>query len=259
MSKRQDTESKVQDCTLTKADIAAFTKAADRLVGRKAYADWRIISRVLKKASDLALNESGQNSRQSPVYKKAFSRIIADLPPIAPSESTTKQYRAALLHIEDNEPAFGEWYAEQQSRVGNPVDLWLAFRDRDADESTDTDAGTEAKERTFTQAQHAEAQSDLNHVDKIAELMDRNAELERGDPSATPEGRLRQAWGLQTALTMAPANDVFVALLNQLIPIAIENGAYAPGIQKLIELAFQDSGELQRSVYTRLKEVGGHR
>jgi hypothetical protein len=223
---------------LTKADIAAFTKAAERRTGRSAYDDWRTIGRIYKKASDLALTESGQESRHNPVYKRAFSRIIEVLPPIANTPGSCEQYRIALLNIEDNEPAFSKWYDKHEPRASNPVDLWKAFRDRSKPRTQ------EPNERSFSKHQQELARVQQEAADKIAMLTDQIRDL-GGDPSATTpsvDWLLRRAWDRQASLSGDNPNSAFGVLLNRLVSIAAEHGATydANRVQQLIELSFEE-------------------
>jgi len=113
----------------TSQEIKAFTAAVDRRVGRASWNDWRVILRLYRKGSDIALKESGQHSRQNPIYKRRFHEIIAALPPISSSEATAKQYRAALLEISHLGEKFEIWYEETKPRLSNPKDLLDAYRD----------------------------------------------------------------------------------------------------------------------------------
>jgi hypothetical protein len=254
-SKRTTTDdgdaAEVKPLTLSKADIAAFSKAAERRTGRNAYDDWRIIGRVFKKASDLACKESGQESRHSPLAKRAFSRIIADLPPISDSEGSAKQYRAALLNIEDHEPEFSQWYGKTQPRATNPIDLWQAFDRKDKKSAA-------PKERTFTNGQEAEARAQEEAAAKIGELTDENNDLRARlskyesdaapseTPQVSPEDRIdnliEQAWRAEVTNwerigvpNQSPLN-IFTALLERLALTAFDRGVIGDGAKDIDDL-----------------------
>src|SRR5262249_11578728 len=132
--KPETTETELNNLTLTKADIEKFITAVERRGGSIAYIDWRVIRRTFWKASQAALQQSGQKSRRHPKYQDIFhNSIISQLPLIAENAGTAKQYRTALLNIEeadekDGKWEFSKWYEEHQPRAVNPVALWNAFR-----------------------------------------------------------------------------------------------------------------------------------
>jgi hypothetical protein len=111
--------------------INQFNAAVKRRVGKDAYDDWRIIGRIYKKLSDVALNETGANDRDSRAYKDRFSEILAEcseLLPCGDSETTTRDYRWALLNIEYEGEKFDTWHAEKQPRASNPATLWRQYQ-----------------------------------------------------------------------------------------------------------------------------------
>ena len=217
-----DDDVNVKPLTLSKADIAAFRKAVKHRVGRTAYEGWRVISGVYKKASDMALEESGQESRNNPLYKRAFSRIIGELSPIANTEGTTRVYRAALLNIEDAEPRFTRWYEKHEPCASNPVDLWNAFK---AFDEGGKKKAAEPTERTFTKHQRELARVREEDAVKIAELTDRIAELETGKPAetATWKDLLLRAW--RSARREYSADGALEGLLVELLKIASDHAA----------------------------------
>jgi hypothetical protein len=113
---------------LTAKEIEAFKAAVSRRTGPKGWEDWQIVMRTFRRASDMALELSGQTSRQNPVYKKHFSRIISILPPISSSEKTSEQYRAALLTISYEGDKFNAWREEANPQFANPIDMLHAYR-----------------------------------------------------------------------------------------------------------------------------------
>jgi hypothetical protein len=181
----------VKALTLTKADVRAFEKAAERRVGRPAYEDWRTIGRVYWKAWSIASAKVGDSSPHNPLVKKEFGQIIADLPAISDSGGTTRIYRAALLNIQRAEPGFSEWYQANQPRAASPPDLWEAYRatlpghDRDKRRERQVNG----HERELAQARQEDAVT-------IAAQQDRIAELETGNLSAkaSVEDLVRRAW-----------------------------------------------------------------
>jgi hypothetical protein len=216
-SKKTD-DAKVQSCTLSKRDIAAFTKAAEHRVGRIAYRDWRVISGIFKKASDLA---GGWDMRHSPVYKRKLSHILKDLPPIAHSQDTAKKYRASLLAVENAEPDFSAWYDKEQPRVSNPIDLWSAYR------ATLTRDNDEPAERTINGHEQELARVHQETAAKITAQADEIAELKTGKPSTTTsvEELLRRAWDAEWSthdFDPQAVDAVHAKLLNLLSEIADE-------------------------------------
>jgi len=249
-TKTEGGDSMLNNLALTKADIERFTKAAERRAGRTAYADWRIVSGVYYKARVMAKKESGQDSITNPVYKKIFSRIIKDLPPIAENEGTCEQYRNALLNIEeadakDGKLEFSKWFEKHQPRAVNPVALWTGFRDRNKKPST-------SRPRNGTNHQQELVRVQQEAADKISELMDRNATLSDqvrglgGEPASEPsrstaeasydekssalDDLVRRAWREEAALwsssatsNPAPAVRIFEGLLSRLASIAFDH------------------------------------
>jgi hypothetical protein len=226
---------------LTKADVDRFTKAAERRFGRPAYDDLRTLGAIYKKASDLALNESGQNSINNPNYKKAFSRIIAVLPPIADNAATAEKYRRHLLRIERAEPEFSAWYGEQQPkpRIGNPVDLWRAYKafcDAGKQPSGNhTERNGSKHERELFEVK-ADAENKLRAKDsEIAGLKDQVREL-GGEPADAPVSetlsineQLQRIWDLQAAKLDNRRSDptvVLALLLQRLFAIGFTRGAH---------------------------------
>jgi hypothetical protein len=232
---------------LSKTDVDRWTKAADRRGGRIAYADWRILSGIYKKASDMALDESGQKSINNPVYKKALSRIIAVLPPIADNEDTSEKYRAHLLKIERAEPEFSKWYEATQPRAVNPVALWTGFRDRDKQPSTEPKTRNGDKhQRELLEANQAAADKMRAKDDRIDALENRVREL-GGEPVDTPledldtvEEHLRRAWERQALIFSNPI-VIYRHVFQKLVTIAIERGASKDEI--LDQFAFTDWAE----------------
>jgi hypothetical protein len=217
---------KVKDFTLTKFDIRAFEKAVERRTGRPAFEDWLVIARVYAKASKAALDESGQASRNNPTYKRAFSRIIAVLPPISSSDGTAKMYRAALLNQMDYEPAFLKWYEKTQPRASNPLDLWHAFR------TTLPGNDDGPRERQINGHEQELARVQEQAAATITAQQDRIAELETGNPSAkvSVEELVRQAW--ETEWSAHDFNPQVVAAVRARLIELIEEVAneYSPGI-----------------------------
>lgn len=173
MSKQTDEDDgeAVKEYALPKKDIADFTKAVERRIGKQNYDDWRLIGRIYKKAADAALAECGpESSRHSPTYKKAFSRIIAVLPPIAANESTCEKYRAALLNIE-YAPKFDAWYAKQDLRINNPYDLWHAFRD-DTKPKSETESSGGKKPQRVIKHQREITQLEESYAAKVGAMED---------------------------------------------------------------------------------------
>jgi hypothetical protein len=82
---------------------------------------------VLRKASDIALQLSGQTERQNPVYKKHFHRIIAELPLICSNPHTAEHYISDLLAISHLGEEFETWYRDALPRVSSPQRMLAAY------------------------------------------------------------------------------------------------------------------------------------
>jgi hypothetical protein len=163
----------------TPAEIKAFNAAVERRVGRRAWEDWCIIMRVYVRASNRALDESGQRSRQNPVYKKRFAEILAGLAPISDSPATREQYRAALLNIADEGEAFDTWFASKSPRQSNPISLWRLYR-RDTKDRKGS-ASRDQEEPTYTRYARELAQFQEDATSKIGELINKIARLKHVD------------------------------------------------------------------------------
>jgi hypothetical protein len=113
----------------TTKERRAYREAVERRTGSRAWSDWEIIMQVLRRASDAALRESGQNSRENPDYRQHFHRILSELPPISPSKNTAERYRRDLLNISYAGQAFTDWYLQTKPCANNPSSLWKAYEE----------------------------------------------------------------------------------------------------------------------------------
>jgi hypothetical protein len=113
----------------TAQDRRDYSNAVERRTGARAWCDWQVVMHVLRKASDAAIVESGQKSREHPDYRDHFHRILLELPPICLNEHTNKRYRATLLDISYAGEKFVEWYKQAQPSADNPVSLLAAYKE----------------------------------------------------------------------------------------------------------------------------------
>jgi hypothetical protein len=237
MPRPQDDGVKVKPFTLSATDIKKYRKATENRVGRAALRDWPTIGQILKKASDGALEESlphnPRRSRQNPVYKKIFSRVISVLPPIAHNEDTAKQYRAALLNIEDNNPAFGAWRDKHKPRMSNPLDLWKAFRDRNKPPKARV-----TEEHDITEHQKEIAQIQEASAAKIAELTNMLTDL-RG--AHTP---MERAWIEFDECDAAATFETLVyELINHGLTLGLSIKTMEASIAAVLRVHHQEAGD----------------
>jgi hypothetical protein len=166
----------------TANEIRQFKAAVERRVGVTAATDWKIIRRLYKRASDLALNETGANDREGREdrkYQRRFSELIAVLPPISDSEHTAKRYRAALLNMAEHAEEFDRWCEEMKPVVESPPRLWDAFeayRRGDKPQDGDDNDDEEGDDNESRASQHEQDLIDLR-VEFDAKLKDVYAEL----------------------------------------------------------------------------------
>jgi hypothetical protein len=99
-----------------------------RVRGRTGRPSWRCCAR--HQTSPCSYPQlSGQTERQNPIYKKRFSEIIAELPPIGSNPKTAEHYRADLLNISHEGEKFDAWYLKERPRVSNPRSMRDAYQE----------------------------------------------------------------------------------------------------------------------------------
>lgn len=166
----------------TPDEIAAF-KAADeawqRLKERRTLQDWLTIGKAFMKGRQWAMREAGTDNIDSPHYRTAFSRFLAD----NRLHEIHKRDRANLLRIMEDEVEIMMWLKglpeDEQIRLNHPAVIWRRFN------------ATQRPKRPNLAKRLAQADQSkmLNEADeKIAALQEEIEEIGMtGDPHSSSE------------------------------------------------------------------------